>query len=179
MDQFEKFIQNQHDEIQNDQPNDGHFERFELKMNKQKRRKPIRLIAFSSSIAAILVLALLTFVPSHSGSNAFTLSDVSEQYADVEYYYTSSINKQINRIKHLATEYGKTNSAIQLLLDDLEEYDTNYKQLCADLEATPNDERVINALIVYYQSKLETITKILKELDNQQEITEKNENTNS
>lgn len=179
MDQFEKFIQDQRDEIQNDLPNDGHFERFELKLKQSKRRKPIRLIAYSSSIAAVLVIALMVFMPGRSRSNAFSLSDVSAQYADVEYYYTSSINKQIDRIKYLAQENGKTNPAIQLLLDDLENYDANYKQLCADLEATPNDDRVINALIVYYQSKLEIITKILNELDNQRKITENNENTNS
>ena len=179
MDQFEKFIQNQRDEIQNDLPNEGHFERFELKLNQSKRRNPIRWIAYSSSIAAVLAVALLVFVPGPSKSNAFTLSDVSEQYADVEYYYTSSINKQIDRIKHLAVESGNANPAIQLLLDDLEEYDTNYKQLCADLKATPNDERVINALIVYYQSKLEIITKILNELDNQRKINKDHENTNS
>ena len=179
MDQFEKIIIKQRGDIQNNLPPEGHFDRFELKLNKTNKKIPVRWIAYASSIAAILVVALLVFVPGPSRSNSFSLSDVSEQYADVEYYYQSSINKQIDRIKRLAVESGKTNSTIQLLLDDMEEYDANYKQLCADLEATPNDERVINALIVYYQSKLEIITKILKELDNQRKITEDHENTNS
>lgn len=179
MDQFEKLIAQQYDEIQNDQPNDGHFERFEMKLNKAKHTSPMRWIAYASSIAAALVVALLVFVPGPSKSNSFSLSDVSEQYADVENYYTNSINKQIDKIKKLAVENGKTNPTIQLLLDDLEEYDSNYKQLCSELEATPNDERVINALIVYYQSKLDIITKILNELDNQRKIIEDHENTNS
>ncbi|MFA9389793.1 MAG: hypothetical protein ACERKD_08290 [Prolixibacteraceae bacterium] len=178
MDQFEKIIIQHRDQIQNDLPDDGHWELFDLKLNRAKAKKnPWRWIAFSSSIAAALVLAILIIVPDQSRSNTFTLSDVSAQYADVEFYYTNSINNQIDKIKHMAVENGKTNPSIQLLLDDLEAYDVNYKQLCADLESTPNNEHIINALIVYYQSKLEIITRILKELDNQKKTIEEYENT--
>lgn len=168
MDPLEEIIKKKRDEIQNDLPHDGHFERFELRLQKMHRRTiPVRWLAFATSLAAVLVIGLLMFIPEPSQSAAFTLSDVSEQYAEVENYYTSSINKQIERIKNKATENGKVNPNIQLLLDDLEAYDQTYQQLCRDLEATPNDERVINALIVYYQSKLEIMTKILDELNQQ------------
>jgi hypothetical protein len=168
MDQLEDILRNKRDEIQNDLPHDGHFERFDMRLQQMNRRSfPLRWIAYASSLAAVLVIGLLMFIPEPSQSAAFTLSDVSEQYAEVENYYTSSINKQIEKIKDKATENGKVNPTIQLLLDDLESYDQTYQQLCRDLEATPNDERVINALIVYYQSKLEIMTKILNELNQQ------------
>lgn len=167
MDQFEQFIVNQRNEIQNDLPHEGHFERFEVKLQQPRRSFPMHWVAYVSTVAAVLVVALLVFVPGTSQSNTFTLSDVSAQYADVENFYSSSINRQIEKIKDIATENGNINPTIQLLLDDLEEYDSNYKQLCVDLEATPNDERVINALINYYRSKLEVITQILTELDQQ------------
>lgn len=179
MDQLEKLITQQIDSIQNDVPPEGHLERFELKLKRTKNKRHIPWLAYASSVAAVLVLAILVFNPRSTKSNDFSLSDVSEQYADVEFYYTSSINKQLNRIQRLAKENEKVNPVIRLLLDDLEKYDASYAQLCVELEATPNDDRVINALINYYKSKLEIITSILYELDKQQQNLIDHENNNT
>jgi hypothetical protein len=178
MDQLEKLIIQHRNELENDQPHEGHFERFEIKLDKQQKRKPLRILSYASSIAAILVLAIIVFMPEKSKSNSFTLSNVSSQYAEVEFYYTSSINKQINKVKDQAIKLGANNSSFQLQLDELEEYDEQYDQLCSDLGTTPNDERVINALLIYYQTKLEIITKILSELENQRLKIDSNENSN-
>jgi hypothetical protein len=39
-----------------------------------------------------------------------------------------------------------------------------YQQLLADLKANPNDERVINAMLEYYQSRMNVITLIINKL---------------
>lgn len=169
MDDLEQFIKNKRDSFQEETPHEGHFERFEMKLDKQRKKKPIRLILSISSVAAALVLALILFSSNQSKQKSLTLSDLSDHYAEVEFYYTSSIKQQTQLLKSIASGDREEDSKIKILLKEMEEYDTVYDQLCKDLEATPNDQRVINALIDYYQTKLGIINKILTELENKRE----------
>jgi hypothetical protein len=52
--------------------------------------------------------------------------------------------------------------------------DSVYVQLQKDLKANPNDERIINAMIEHYQTKLEVMTVIVNQLKSI-----RNENLNS
>ena len=91
MDQLEKIITTFRDEIQNDLPHEGHFERFEMKLNTAPKRRTKYWIGYVVSIAAVVVFAILLFTPGKQTPGKLTLSDLSPQYADVEYYYTSTI----------------------------------------------------------------------------------------
>jgi hypothetical protein len=66
-----------------------------------------------------------------------TLSDISENYADVEFYYTSSINQQTKKLTDLCEKYGKDDQTLNMLLKELQEYDHTYEQICSDLNAVP------------------------------------------
>lgn len=171
MDQLERLIIESRDEIQNDLPHEGHFERFEMKLSAKKERKIVKLLAYAASVAAIAVIFFSVLTPERTSGNEFTLSDISAQYADVENYYTNTIDKQTQKVETLVQQETNRHE-MQELLDELKESDKTYEQLCADLKATPNDQRVINALIIYYQNKLEIINKILGELENQETVIE-------
>lgn len=174
MDQLEKIIIGIKDEIENEEPHQGHFERFEMKLNNLPKNKTKHWIGYATSFAAIVLICLFLFAPKRQVQK-LTLSDLSPQYADVEYYYTSTINKQTTKLVNLNSLTGGDQS-IQMLIEEIENYDKMYDQLCNDLNATPNDERVINALITYYQTKLEIINKILNEIEKQQENINNHEN---
>ncbi len=64
-----------------------------------------------------------------------------------------------------------------VLLDELKELDTYQQQLMNDLEANPDDERVINALVRHYQIKLDVMDQIIYQL-NQFKTETKNQNEN-
>lgn len=57
--------------------------------------------------------------------------------------------------------------------NELEDFDRIQAQLQKELEANPEDERVINAMLEYYQAKLSIITLIIEKLKEakQQKIT--------
>ena len=65
-----------------------------------------------------------------------------------------------------------------MLKEELKNMDVTYKELQKELKANPNDERVINAMIEHYQTKLNVMTYILDQL---KQIKNENEtqNTNS
>jgi hypothetical protein len=179
MDQFEKFINDQRDKIQDDFPTEGHFERFEMKLSGSKPKKSNYWIGFASGIAAIFVIGLLAFFYTvRPEKGHLTLSDLSEQYADVEFYYTSSIKQQTKKLEEICEKYGKDDKALQSLYHEINEYDQTYAQICKELDAAPNDERVINALITYYRTKLEIINKILSEIESKQKENESHEDIN-
>lgn len=164
MDNFEKQIIEMHKELNTDEPYHGHFNRFEMKLNKKKQQALNKQVYLWPAIAAIIVLGFFILRPMPENlKKQTTLSQVSEQYAQVEFYYTTAISQQTQKIKTLNEQLGSDN-AIKLLVNELEEYDQIYEQLCSDLNATPNDQRVINALISYYQTKLEISQKILENI---------------
>lgn len=174
MDDLEKMINGFRDQIQNDQPNEGHFERFEMKLNTAEYKKWNKKLLIWPAIAALLILAFIVFAPNRNKlPDIITLSSLSEQYANVEFYYTSSIHEQTQKINEL-NEQLDDDKTIKLLVEELDAYDQLYEQLCIDLNATPNDERVINAMITYYQTKLEITQKILETIE--QKIIKTNNN---
>ncbi len=53
----------------------------------------------------------------------------------------------------------------EMMQSELAEFETMYKNLQQDLASNPNDERVINAMLDYYQAKLSVINMIVEKLE--------------
>jgi len=60
-----------------------------------------------------------------------------------------------------------------LLMKEMSGMDSTYVSLQKELKANPNDERIINAMIEHYQTKLEVMSYIVNQLK-----TIRNENQN-
>ena len=56
---------------------------------------------------------------------------------------------------------------------ELSEFEEMYKTLQSDLASNPNDERVINAMLEYYQAKLSVINMIVNKLEEVKQKTNK------
>jgi hypothetical protein len=179
MDNLENLIKNYREEIQNDFPPEGHFERFEMKLKKRNSFHPNYWIGFLSGIAAVLIIGFIFFSRQEKQDNSIvTLSSISKQYAEVEFFYTSTINNQTIKLNDLTRNLEKEDPSLETIANELKEYDRTFQQICSELKASPNDERVISAMISYYQTKLEIINRILNELENKQVKSKSHENTN-
>jgi hypothetical protein len=51
-----------------------------------------------------------------------------------------------------------------MILKEMKNMDSTYVSLQKELKANPNDERIINAMIEHYQTKLEVMTYIVNQL---------------
>jgi hypothetical protein len=97
--------------------------------------------------------------------NSATLASVSPEYQEVEFYYTNAINVGLNQWETLNNE-GFISDEEQKMMDaELVEFEERFKNLQQDLAANPNDERVINAMLEYYQAKLSVINMIVNKLE--------------
>ncbi len=188
-DNIEEIILNNLKELNDHEPMDGHFERFQAKLNKQNKRK---LITFSLvwKVAAAVVFVLMAvnqaniyFSPEKQNENLtannseFTLSSVSPEYKEVEFYYTNAISVGLNQWNTLKDDGFISEPEQGLMNFELSEFEVRFKTLQTDLAANPNDERVINAMLEYYQAKLEIINMIvtkLQEVKQQKNINNEN-----
>ena len=181
-DNIEEIILNNLKELDGFEPADGHFDRFQDKLNKQHSKK--RRITFSVvwKVAAAVVFVLLAVNQANiyffsdnentllgSNTSEITLASVSPEYQEVEFYYNNAINVGLQQWNSLMADGFISEEEQDLLDSELSEFEERFKTLQADLAANPNDERVINAMLEYYQTKLGIINMIVTKLEETKE----------
>jgi hypothetical protein len=179
-DELERLILNNRHSIQDEEPLEGHVERFEARL--LKTTQPTRKINLRPvlKIAAIVVFALLAvnqariwFIPEKN--NTLSLGSISPEFREVEFYYTNAIQVGMNQWNKLSREGLVTESDQQMMQKEQQEFDNVYQKLQEDLKANPDDERVINAMLEYYQARMNVINIIINKL---QEVKQQKNNKN-
>ncbi|WP_297086360.1 hypothetical protein [uncultured Draconibacterium sp.] len=185
-DNIEKLIFENIDALNDNEPMEGHFARFEARLNAQNKQSKKLNLSLIWKIAAAAVFAFLivnqAFIylsPTNQGifnaknnNSAVSLASISPEYGEVEYYYTNSINNGIEQWNKWIAEGLVSEDEQNMMNDELAEFETLYQSLQEDLSANPNDERVINAMLEYYQAKLSVITIIITKLEEVQQKTQ-------
>ncbi|MDX8340083.1 hypothetical protein SLH46_12855 [Draconibacterium sp. IB214405] len=184
-DNIEQLIIENIDALNDNEPMEGHFARFEAKLNaQQKKTRKINLSLIWKVAAAVVFVFLATnqafiyFSPNNQGifnaaneTSTVTLASISPEYSEVEYYYTSSINTGMAQWEKWMEQGLISEDEQNMMNEELAEFETMYKNLQNDLAANPNDERVINAMLEYYQAKLSVINIIINKLEEVQQKT--------
>ena len=165
MKNLEKIIKNNIEAYNSYEPSNEHFEKFKRKLQQHNIRVKPEIYHFLYRIAGILIIVviisgILFFTGLiNSGRTITSIGHISAEYHEVEMYYRGQINENYEIIKELNFKNnGKTRKNI---LSELKEMDFAYKDLQKDLNQNPCDERVINAIITYYQFKIEFMDQII------------------
>ena len=168
-DELERLIIKNRSSLQDEEPLEGHFDRFEARL--QKASKPSLKINFRPvlKIAAIVVFTLLAGNQARiwltpEKKETLSLGSISKEYKEVEFYYTSAIQVGMNQWKKLSDEGLVSVTEQEMMKKEQQEFDANYQKLQKDLEANPNDDRVINAMLEYYQARMNIINLIINKL---------------
>ena len=175
-DNIEEIILNNLKELNDFEPKEGHFERFQAKLNVQQKKKTITLnVVWKVSAAVVFVLLAVNQANIYlstdkqngviaESNNNFTLASVSPEYKEVEFYYTNAINVELNQWNSMVADGFISKVEQDLLNTEMAEFEKRFINLQTDLKANPNDERVINAMLEYYQAKLDIINMIVSKL---------------
>jgi len=167
-DYIEKIVLDNLDDLNRMEPPEGHFERFEERLKTESKLKTFRWnrVWKVAAVIAFLFLAgnqaMIWLAPDHS--QPMTLAAVSPEYADVEFYYTSNIRTGLTTLNTLTGEGVISEEENLMIQQEFKNMELKYEELLKDLNAHPRDERVLNALIEYYQNKLSVIDMILSKL---------------
>ena len=183
MKNIEDIIRSNKDFFEEAEPSEGHLERFNRKLEMRFQVATVKRSIVPYLLKAAVVTLLITlsslwtwdhFI--RSGSNRMTLGQVSPQYKEVENYYVHQVNMMEGEIVDVDLKNNPEQKS--LLMKEMKSMDSTYVSLQKELKANPNDERIINAMIEHYQTKLEVMTYIvnqLKTIRNDNKIKKENE----
>jgi hypothetical protein len=183
---IEDIIRNNKDFFEDAEPSEGHLERFNRKLEKRFQVNTIKRSIVPYLLKAAVVTLLITlsslwtwdhFI--RTGSSRMTLGQVSPQYKEVENYYVYQVNLMEDEIVNVDLKNHPNQKA--MLMKEMNSMDSTYISLQKELKANPNDERIINAMIEHYQTKLDVMTYIvsqLKSIKNVNQNKKKNEKVN-
>jgi hypothetical protein len=176
MSDIEKQIKEQRLLLDSDQPRKGHEDRFLQKLERLPGQKPVRRIRFrhalqvAASVAIILTSAIVLVRQDKSG-NKVAQQEIPAAVMEAEVYYVSQVDERYNEIREFDFDDAEEKA---LLLDEMKDLESYHKQLMKDLEANPDDDRVVSALIRHYQLKLEVMDQIITQLNQVKSETSEN-----
>jgi hypothetical protein len=169
MKNIEDIIRNNKDFFEEAEPSNGHFERFnrklEQKFHAHKVTRSIVPYLLKAAVVTLLITLSSLWTWDHflrPGNSRMTLGQVSPQYKEVENYYVHQVNMMETEIVNVDLKDGSEQKT--MLLKEMKTMDSTYVSLQKELKANPNDERIINAMIEHYQTKLEVMTYIVNQL---------------
>jgi hypothetical protein len=169
MKNIEDIIRNNKDFFDGAEPSEGHLERFNRKLEIMFGAKTIKRSIVPYLLRAAVVTLLLTlsslwtwdhFI--RSDRNRMTLGDVSPEYKEVENYYVHQVNLMESEIGNIDLKNNPEQK--EILFKEMKSMDSVYVQLQKELKANPDDERIINAMIEHYQTKVDVMNYILNQL---------------
>lgn len=166
MKDIEKIIKQHRASFDNDEPQNDHFDQFREKLQLHHQRKSKwrwnNLMKVAATVAILMIAGLATYQLRDFKSQQISLGQVSPEYKEVENYFKTNINKQLDIIDQLTKS---TNIQEQKRIKkDLAGMDQLYKQLEKELRANPKDERVIQAMVEHFQAKNNILNRIVRQL---------------
>ena len=178
---IEEIIRSNRDFFEDKEPSEGHLERFNSKLEMRFGRVAVKrsIVPYLLKAAVVTLLVTLSSLWTwdhflRSDRNSMALGDVSPQYREVENYYLHQVNLMESEIG--SVDFINNTEQKGMLTKEIKNMDAVYIQLQKDLKANPYDERIINAMIEHYQTKLEVMTFIVNQLKT---VRNENINTNS
>jgi len=166
---IDEIIRGNKDFFDGAEPSDGHFERFNMKLEirRQKNAPKKSIVPYLLRAAVVTLLVTLSSLWTwdhfiRPGSSRMALGDVSSQYKEVENYYIHQVNLMESEIVNL--DFNNNPEQKVMLVQEMKSMDSAYVSLQKELKANPDDERIINAMIEHYQTKIEVLNYIVNQL---------------
>lgn len=151
------------------EPSSGHLERFnlmlEVRFRKEAPKRSIVPYLLRAAVVTLLVTLSSLWVWDNflsADSRRMALGDVSPEYREVENYYIHQVNLMEGEISE--SNLISSPEQKQMLLKEMKSMDSVYVSLQKELKAHPNDERIINAMIEHYQTKVDVMNYIISQL---------------
>jgi len=146
------------------EPSEGHFDRFAEKLKKNKGKSRYHALYNVLKVAAVIVLIVFSslYVYEHSFlSEKRQTAQLPSEVREAKMYYSSMVQARYEKIRNFDFEDPQQK---KLLLKELKDMDKTYSSLKKDIRSNPNNEHIINAMIMHYQHKVEVLNLIIQRL---------------
>ncbi|ALO14872.1 hypothetical protein L21SP5_01217 [Salinivirga cyanobacteriivorans] len=140
-------------------------------------RKKTRRIKITQWVAASLVILLVTGILLRHEmvmqQHVDNLSQINTELAKKEQHYQQQINQKWNQFQQIPAHSSPLES---MLIDELKELDTLYKQGLKDIKKNPDNDRAVMILLETYEKRLRILEKLIYERHKQIRYEKRNEN---
>ena len=160
-----EFIKNKRERFDTEEPLSGHFDRFESKLAKATIIKERSGFLILKIAAAILIGIIITYAAISEFSTIsrnfgqIVSSAKFPELKEAEQFYNVQMNQYYKKIQNL--RFDNDQSQKQIILEELSDMDRQVRNMKRDLRQNPDDERVVHAIINYYQVKLDFMDMII------------------
>lgn len=174
---IEDKIKQNRDAFNSDEPAPGHFRKFEEKLealHEQDKESWFEKYGMIVRIAAtaLIFLALGTFFYSNlfdkfrnSISERIVAAELPAELQEVMVYYNVITNKKVDQIDDLASSQDEASRIKEMAVKELQALDEHRKELEKEYALNPNNERIMNALLLNQQKRSEILDKIINTLN--------------
>jgi hypothetical protein len=173
LDKIFKELENQFDI---EEPNIGHFNRFEAKLKQTKKSSPrINFVKFSYiAVAASIVLLFGVWLGSSFSDSGMELASISSEMEETQNYFVNIIENELESIENERS--ADTNQVINDGLFQLNKLEEQYHYLTLELKESTEDQRIIYAMISNFQQRIEILQTLLIQIEEvKQHKTQNNE----
>ena len=170
MNSLEEIIRKERGAFDDQEPSEGHFERFSFKLavrlHSGKAKRSIVPYLLKAAVVTLLVTLSSLWTYDHfireNIKQTMKLGQVSPEYREVERYYVQQVNFMEKDINSLDLENNPEQK--EIMMQELKSMDSTYVELQKELKANPDDQRIIDAMIKHYQTKIDVMSYILEQL---------------
>jgi len=166
-DQWKHIIESNREIFDAEEPDKGHFERFRNKLENQPVK--VRLLRTWLAIAVVIIVLLATnqirIYIQAIDSQSETLLANNNEYSEAEFYFASSTQEGIDKLKSFSEKGIISEQEQAIIKNEMLEFQKTFKTLQKELKMNPEDERIINAIIETYQTRLNIINMIIDTLE--------------
>ena len=145
-------------------PEPGHFERFQSKLN--KRKKKVNLYTYYLPIAASILLAIGLGWVYQTPSD---LAQISPELKQTQAFFEGNIQREMTFIETMKdSDHSKIISDGMVQIEQME---AEYQKLRKELDKVGYNKKIIHAMILNYQYRMEVLQTIIKQIENTQQLT--------
>jgi hypothetical protein len=161
---MDDFIRNNAEHFNTEEPPEGHFDRFNGKLETPVHYGRYRFMTLIPRVAAILVLGIFITAVLYKSITTYhsALPDdncPNRELCEAEDFYSRQVETYYNRIEKMP--FNNDPKTREEVLKELREMDAQVVVMKEDLKQNPNDERVIHSIINYYQEKIDLMDMII------------------
>lgn len=172
MSMLEEKIKKNRDLFDHAEPDQGHFDRFESKLDALHRdTSPVRTRHFSGflKVAAVFIglfaLSVIFYLVTPYGqSNELAANDLPQEIQEARMYYNKLAQEKMQKINECASSSSEASYIQKVVSEEIIMLDSSSVQLEGQLHSDKENKRLINALIRNYKTKSDLLDDILNRL---------------
>lgn len=175
MDELKKIITENRVLFDMSEPTLGHFDKFQALLAQQEKGKKSFAWSTLLKVASVSILIILSSL--YIGEHVFNMGksiafNENKEYKEAKDYYVVQVNNQINHIENMQDLMSTEQK--ERLISEMTNMDNLAKKLQKDMNAMPNDPRIIEAMLRHYQMKMDILNRIITDLENVQQLNSEN-----